>query len=95
MLTQIASEGVPVYGLAWKDEPADSRQWLEKWGNPYIKVAADQQGRTAIDLGVTGVPETFIVDKAGRVRYKQIGPISPQEWEGKIKPLLAQLRAEA
>ncbi len=95
VLTQIAAEGVPVYGLAWKDEPADSREWLAKWGNPYIHVAADRQGRTAIDLGVTGVPETFIVDKQGRVRYKQIGPISPEEWQGKIKPLLAQLRAEA
>lgn len=95
VLTRIAAEGVPVYGLAWKDEPADSREWLAKWGNPYIEVATDQQGRTAIDLGVTGVPETFIVDKAGRVRYKQIGPISPEDWQGKIKPLLDQLRAEA
>jgi cytochrome c biogenesis protein CcmG/thiol:disulfide interchange protein DsbE len=95
VLTQIAGEGVPVYGLAWKDEPADSRTWLQRLGNPYKAVAADFQGRTAIDLGVTGVPETFIVDKNGRVRYKQIGPISPEVWTGKIKPLLAQLRAEA
>jgi cytochrome c biogenesis protein CcmG/thiol:disulfide interchange protein DsbE len=95
VLTRIAEEGVPVYGLAWKDEPLDSVKWLEKWGNPYVRVAADQQGRTAIDLGVTGVPETFVVDRNGRVRFKQIGPISPETWEGTIKPLLAQLRAEA
>ncbi|MBB6227139.1 cytochrome c biogenesis protein CcmG/thiol:disulfide interchange protein DsbE [Polymorphobacter multimanifer] len=95
VLTRIAEEGVPVYGLAWKDVPADSRGWLEKWGNPYVKVAADEAGRTAIDLGVTGVPETFIVDKRGRVRYKQIGPISPEQWTDTLKPLLAQLRAEA
>ncbi len=95
VLTQIAAEGVPVYGLAWKDKPSDSRGWLERWGNPYTAVAADEAGRTAIDLGVTGVPETFIVDKRGRVRYKQIGPISPQVWEATIKPLMAQLSAEA
>jgi cytochrome c biogenesis protein CcmG/thiol:disulfide interchange protein DsbE len=68
---------------------------LQRWGNPYRAVAADFQGRTAIDLGVTGVPETFIVDKQGRVRYKQIGPISPEDWSNKLKPLLDQLRAEA
>lgn len=95
VLTQIAAEGVPVYGLAWKDKPADSRGWLEQWGNPYRAVAADEAGRTAIDLGVTGVPETFIVDRNGRVRFKQIGPISPEDWEVRIKPLMAQLRAEA
>lgn len=95
MLTQIAREGWPVYGIAWKDKPADSREWLARYGNPYAGVAADEQGRTAIDLGVTGVPETFIVDKKGRVRFKQIGPISPEVWEGQIKPLMQQLRAEA
>ncbi|MFZ4689759.1 MAG: DsbE family thiol:disulfide interchange protein [Polymorphobacter sp.] len=95
VLTRIAAEGVPVYGLAWKDKPQDSRDWLAKWGNPYKAIAADEAGRTAIDLGVTGVPETFIVDKAGRVRFKQIGPISPEQWEGTIKPLMAKLRAEA
>ena len=66
MLTRIAKEGVPVFGLAWKDKPADSREWLGRFGNPYTKVAADEAGRTAIDLGVTGVPESFIVDGKGR-----------------------------
>ncbi len=95
VLTRIAKEGVPVYGLAWKDKPADSRAWLARFGNPYAKVAADETGRTAIDLGVTGVPETFIVDARGRVRYKQIGPISNEKWDDDIKPLMAKLRAEA
>ena len=95
VLTRIAREGVPVYGLAWKDKPADSREWLARFGNPYAKVAADETGRTAIDLGVTGVPETFIVDGKGRVRYKQIGPISNEKWDTEIKPLMAKLRAEA
>lgn len=95
VLTSIAREGFPVYGLAWKDKPRDSADWLARFGNPYTAVAADEAGRTAIDLGVTGVPETFIVDKRGRIRYKQIGPISPQTWEATIKPLMQQLRAEA
>ena len=95
VLTRITGEGFPVYGIAWKDKPQDSRDWIAKWGNPYKAIAADEAGRTAIDLGVTGVPETFIVDKKGRVRFKQIGPISPETWEGEIKPLMAKLRAEA
>jgi cytochrome c biogenesis protein CcmG/thiol:disulfide interchange protein DsbE len=95
MLTRITQEGVPVYGVAWKDKPQDSRDWLAQYGNPYKRIGSDETGRTAIDLGVTGVPETFIVDARGRVRYKQIGPISPDDWEGTIKPLLAKLRAEA
>lgn len=95
VLTRIAAEGFPVYGLAWKDKPQDSRDWLARFGDPYKAVAADEAGRTAIDLGVTGVPETFIVDRKGRVRFKQIGPISPEAWEATIKPLMQQLRAEA
>jgi cytochrome c biogenesis protein CcmG/thiol:disulfide interchange protein DsbE len=95
VLTRIAREGVPVYGLAWKDKPEDSRNWLGRFGNPYTKVAADETGRTAIDLGVTGVPETFIVDRKGRVRFKVIGPISDEKWDNELKPLIAKLRAEA
>ncbi len=95
VLTRISEEGFPVYGVAWKDQPQDSRAWLGRFGNPYRAIAADEAGRTAIDLGVTGVPETFIVDKRGRVRFKQIGPISPDLWEGTIKPLMTKLRAEA
>ncbi len=95
VLTRIGEEGFPVYGIAWKDKPADSRDWIARFGDPYRRIAADENGRTAIDLGVTGVPETFIVDKAGRVRFKQIGPISPETWEARIKPLMQKLRAEA
>ena len=95
VLERIASEGFPVYGIAWKDKPDDSRAFLARFGNPYAGLGADQSGRTAIDLGVTGAPETFVVDKKGRVRFKQIGPISPEQWEGQIKPLMQQLRAEA
>lgn len=95
VLTAIAKQGFPVYGLAWKDKPADARAWLVRFGNPYRAVADDEAGRTAIDLGVTGAPETFVVDKRGRIRFKQIGPISPATWETTIRPLMQQLRAEA
>ncbi len=95
VLERIAQEGFPVYGIAWKDKPEDSRAFLARFGNPYAGLGMDQSGRTAIDLGVTGAPETFVVDKKGRVRFKQIGPISPEQWEGEIKPLMLQLRAEA
>ena len=95
VLERIAQEGFPVYGIAWKDKPDDSRAFLARFGNPYAGLGADQSGRTAIDLGVTGAPETFVVDKKGRVRFKIVGPISPEQWEGEIKPLMQQLRAEA
>jgi cytochrome c biogenesis protein CcmG/thiol:disulfide interchange protein DsbE len=95
VLERIAQEGFPVYGIAWKDKPEDSRAFLARYGDPYSGMGSDFSGRTAIDLGVTGAPETFVVDKRGRVRFKQIGPISPEVWEGQIKPLMLQLRAEA
>jgi cytochrome c biogenesis protein CcmG/thiol:disulfide interchange protein DsbE len=95
VLTEIARQGFPVYGLAWKDKPEDARAWLVRYGNPYRAVADDQAGRTAIDLGVTGAPETFIVDKHGRVRFKQVGPIDTETWENSLKPLMLKLRAEA
>jgi len=95
VLERIAQEGFPVYGIAWKDKPDDSRAFLARFGNPYSGLGMDQSGRTAIDLGVTGAPETFVVDKKGRVRFKIVGPISPEQWEGEIKPLMQQLRAEA
>jgi cytochrome c biogenesis protein CcmG/thiol:disulfide interchange protein DsbE len=95
VLERIAAEGYPVYGIAWKDKPDDSRAFLARFGNPYAGLGADESGRTAIDLGVTGAPETFVIDAQGRVRFKQVGPISPEIWEGRIRPLLQQLRAEA
>ena len=95
VLERIAQEGFPVYGIAWKDKPEDSRAFLARYGDPYSGMGSDFPGRTAIDLGVTGAPETFVVDKKGRVRFKQIGPISPEVWEGQIRPLMQKLRAEA
>jgi cytochrome c biogenesis protein CcmG/thiol:disulfide interchange protein DsbE len=95
VLTRIAGEGVPVYGIAWKDKPDASAALLARMGNPYRAAALDESGRTGIDLGITGVPESFVLDRHGRVRFKQIGPITAEVWDSTLKPLIAKLRAEA
>jgi len=94
LLLQLKQEGVVIQGLDWKDEAADGARYLADNGDPYVKAGNDQSGRTGIDLGVAGVPETFVVDRKGRVRYKFIGPIAAQDWEDTLKPLLARLRSE-
>ena len=93
-LLGLKAQGVAIDGLDWKDEPSDGRQYLGDQGDPYRLVGNDRSGRTGIDLGVAGVPETFVVDRRGRVRFKQIGPISPQDWENVVKPIMARLEAE-
>jgi cytochrome c biogenesis protein CcmG/thiol:disulfide interchange protein DsbE len=85
---------VAIYGLAWKDQPAELKQWLEELGNPYLVIADDATGRTAIDLGVTGAPETFVIDKHGRIRFKQVGAIDDYVWRETLQPLVERLEAE-
>jgi cytochrome c biogenesis protein CcmG/thiol:disulfide interchange protein DsbE len=94
MLMRLKAEGVPIYGLDWKDKAADGAAFLAEHGDPYVMTANDESGRVGIDLGVTGAPETFVIDASGRVRYKQIGPITPEVWEDTLKPLMDQLRRE-
>lgn len=86
--------GPPIYGLAWKDEPGATAQWLDRLGDPYTAVGDDADGRVAIDFGVTGAPETYVVDKQGRVRYKHIGVITPNDWTNLIGPMIAELERE-
>lgn len=95
VLLQLKHEGVPIDGLDWKDAAADGARYLAAHGDPYRRAGNDRSGRTGIDLGVTGVPETFIVDGRGMVRYKHIGPIAPEDWTGTIKPLMDRLRAQS
>lgn len=90
-LMAIKRQGVHLIGIAYKDKNEDSLAWLAENGDPYSVVAADASGRTAIDFGVYGVPETYLVDKTGAVRYRQVGVLSEEDWEGKVKPLLAAL----
>jgi cytochrome c biogenesis protein CcmG, thiol:disulfide interchange protein DsbE len=82
---------VPVYGLNYKDKPAAAKGWLASLGNPYRATLVDADGRAGIDFGVYGVPETFIIDKQGVVRFKHIGPVTPQVLRERIEPLLKQL----
>jgi cytochrome c biogenesis protein CcmG/thiol:disulfide interchange protein DsbE len=95
MLLELKREGVIVDGIDWKDEAADGARWLDEHGDPYTNAGNDRTGRAGIDLGVTGVPETFVVDRNGRVRYKHIGPIEQDDWTDIIRPLIQRLRAES
>lgn len=79
------------YGLDYKDDPNAAKKWLKTQGNPYRIVAIDQYGNTAIDWGVYGAPETFVVDKMGVIRYKKIGPITEDVWKNELKPIVDQL----
>jgi cytochrome c biogenesis protein CcmG, thiol:disulfide interchange protein DsbE len=79
---------VPIIGLDWKDDDAQARDWLTQLGNPYERVAVDHQGRTAIDWGVYGAPETFLVSPAGVVVYKLVGPLTHEAWTHDILPRL-------
>ena len=82
---------VPIYGLNYKDEPAAGLKWLADFGNPYTASLADRDGRVGIDFGVYGVPETFVIDGKGVIRYKHIGPLTPEVLRDTIDPLLKQL----
>ncbi len=93
LLLALKARGTLIEGLDWKDEAADGAKYLAGAGDPYDLVGNDRSGRAGIDLGVAGVPETFVVDRAGAVRYKVIGPISPDDWERTIEPLMERLRA--
>lgn len=80
--------GVKLYGVNYKDQPATARRFLGRYGNPFVAVGADANGRAAIEWGVTGMPETFIVNGKGEIVYKHIGPISPETLESKIIPMV-------
>lgn len=93
LLVRLSQEdGVRIVGINYKDKPEEARKWLEELGDPYARIGADQDGRAAIEWGVTGVPETFIVDAQGRIRYRHIGPIHPNQLENEVQPRLQALR---
>lgn len=82
---------VPIYGLNYKDQRPDAINWLSRFGNPYTASLQDLKGLVGIDYGVYGVPETFIIDKQGVIRFKQIGPVTPEVLRDRIEPLLKEL----
>jgi cytochrome c biogenesis protein CcmG/thiol:disulfide interchange protein DsbE len=83
---------VPIIGLDYKDDPTAGKRWLKDNGDPYDLSVMDRDGRVGIDFGVYGVPETFVIDKEGTIRYKQIGPITAEALEKKIIPLVRELQ---
>jgi cytochrome c biogenesis protein CcmG/thiol:disulfide interchange protein DsbE len=84
---------VPIHGLNYKDKPEDAKRWLDTLGDPYTRTGADIDGRVAIEWGVYGVPETFIIDRNGRIAYKHIGAMNPKVLREKILPMIQKLRA--
>ena len=84
---------VPMYGLNYKDKREDATAWLNKFGNPYTRSLSDTEGLVGIDFGVYGVPETFVIDKSGIIRLKQIGPVTPEVLRDEILPLVRKLGA--
>ncbi len=84
--------GIKLVGFNYKDEPVDAKRWLAQYGDPYDVVIADYPGDIAIDFGVTGAPETFLVDAQGIIRYKYISPITPQVIATELLPRIASLK---
>ena len=87
-LLSLAQSGMPIYGLNWKDEQAKAREWLRVLGDPYVATAVDAIGDVAIDYGVYGAPETFLIGPDGTILAKQLGPLNAAIWESKFAPLI-------
>jgi cytochrome c biogenesis protein CcmG/thiol:disulfide interchange protein DsbE len=95
VLVQLAKSGVmPIVGLNYKDKREDGIAWLARFGDPYMVSAFDEKGRVGIDYGVYGVPETYVIDKRGVIRYKRIGIVTPEIVSTKILPLVSELNRE-
>jgi cytochrome c biogenesis protein CcmG, thiol:disulfide interchange protein DsbE len=82
---------LPIYGLNYKDGRMEGLRWLARYGDPYEASLFDDEGRVGIDFGVYGVPETFVIDRAGVIRFKQIGPLTPEVIRDQIEPLVRKL----
>lgn len=90
-LMQLAQSGISIYGLNWKDKDREAEALLNQKGSPYIVTVDDLDGRVGIDFGVTGTPETFVIDQSGIIRMKHVGPIDDRVWQKKFAPLLKDL----
>ncbi len=96
MLMEISRKGlVPIHGIDWRERDADAGpRWLAERGDPYTLIGDDPDSKAAIAFGVTGAPETFFVDRRGFIRYKHVGPITPDIWERSLWPLVQELRKQ-
>ena len=86
---------VEIYGINYKDKQEDARAWLGRLGNPYARIGADLNGRAGIEWGSYGVPETFVVDAQGKIRYRHVGPVTAEVWEKVLAPIVKALSATA
>jgi len=86
------TENVTIYGLDYKDSRPEALQWIKHYGNPYKAIIFDPKGTLAMELGVYGTPETFLIDKNGIIQYKYIGPVSPEAWSNDLLPKIKQLQ---
>lgn len=93
-LMQLSQSGsIPIVGLNWKDKDREAEALLAQTGSPYVAVPEDLDGKVGINYGVTGTPETYLIDKTGIVRMKHVGPINPDIWENKFVPKLKELES--
>jgi len=91
LLNLAKDKRLEIVGIAWKNSPQDAAAFLAELGDPYARVGVDQSGRVGIDFGAYGVPESYLVDKEGRIRFRQVGPLSQEDIDRKLKPLVAEL----
>jgi cytochrome c biogenesis protein CcmG/thiol:disulfide interchange protein DsbE len=91
-LVKLAEQGVPIIGVNYKDDVIDATKWLEELHNPYVVVIRDADGRLGLDLGVSGWPETYVVDKQGIIRYKHVGVVDQKVWTETLQPLMQSLK---
>jgi len=85
-------KAVPIYGINYKDKPEAATAWLQRLGNPYSGIGVDPLGRNAIEWGNYGVPETFVIDKQGRIRHRFVGPVTEDAWRDTLLPIITRLR---
>ena len=94
LIDLVEQRGIPLVGLNYKDDPDDALVWLDRLGDPFTHLLGDQSGDLGLDWGVYGVPETFVIDRAGKVRYKHVGPLAPEDLENTVLPITDQLTKE-
>lgn len=93
-LVELAENGMPIYGINYKDDVEEAQKWLAQLHDPYVLSVVDAEGRLGLDLGVFGAPETYVVDKQGVIRHRHVGVVDEQVWEEEIGPLVERLRGE-
>ena len=91
-LLDLAAQGVPIYGVDYKDETPAARRWIRDLGDPYVLTIVDADGRLGLDLGVFGAPETYIVDKQGVIRHRHVGVVTHSAWREQLLPIVKSLQ---